>query len=428
MRDREKSGEAKRREAKRAGSIRRVVLIVLDSFGVGALPDAALYGDSGADTLGHIADSVPDFRLPNLARLGLFAIDGVHREPGRSDRNSAAGRRGDKPKGLVAKLAEKSTGKDTITGHWEIAGILTETPFRTYPDGFPEKFMRQFEKEIGIETLGNYPASGTEIIEVLGPEHEATGKPIVYTSADSVFQIAADVDVIPLEKLYEICTAARKLLVGEFACGRVIARPYRKDSNGKRIRTSDRKDYAVSPPQATMLDNISSAGKTVLAVGKIQDIFSGCGVTRSVHTEDNDDGVCKTLEALREDFDGLIFTNLVDFDSKYGHRRDPEGYARALSAFDRRLPELEAALREDDLLMLCADHGNDPTHSGWDHTREYIPFLAYSKRMEQGGAGAGKNLGVRSTFADIGATICDLLGVPETAIGESFGGEFDEHG
>ncbi len=412
------------------GEFRRVILIVLDSFGVGALPDAEAYGDAGANTLGHIADTVPTFRLPNLAELGLFAIDGVHRDPGLSDRKSSGGESGEiqeKQKGLVAKLAEKSKGKDTITGHWEIAGILTETPFRTYPDGFPKELMKRFEQEIGTETLGNYPASGTEIIEVLGPEHEATGKPIVYTSADSVFQIAADVDIIPLEKLYEICAAARRLLVGEFACGRVIARPYRKDENGKRLRTSDRRDYAVSPPQDTMLNKISDAGKTVFAVGKIHDIFNGCGVTRSVHTEDNEDGINKTLEALCEDFEGLIFTNLVDFDSKYGHRRDPEGYAKALEAFDRRLPELKAALREDDVLMLCADHGNDPTHSGWDHTREYIPFLAYSKRMEQGRAGAGRNLGIRSTFADIGATICDLLGVPGTVIGESFGGEFNEH-
>ena len=277
--------------------------------------------------------------------------------------------------------------------------------------------MEAFEAKIGVGCLGNYPASGTEIIEELGPDHEATGKPIVYTSADSVFQIAANTAVIPLARLYEICEAARELLQGEWACGRVIARPY-VIKDGVRIRTGDRKDYAVSPPQPTLLDKVSDTGKTVYAVGKISDIFNGRGVTRAVHTESNMDGVDKTLEALGQDFDGFIFTNLVDFDSKFGHRRDPEGYGRAIMEFDSRIPELLAALSEEDILMICADHGNDPVHSGWDHTREYIPLLVYGKNIR-----AGVNLGVRGTFADIGATICEYLGAAPTVIGESFLGE-----
>lgn len=311
-------------------------------------------------------------------------------------------------------MGEASKGKDTITGHWEIAGIYTDTPFKTYPDGFPAGFMKKFEEAIGRETLGNYPASGTEIIEKLGPEHEATGKPIVYTSADSVFQIAANTDVIPLEKLYEICSVARGLLVGDVACGRVIARPY-VIKDGKRVRTSDRKDYAVSPPEDTLLDKLRQAGKTVFAVGKIRDIFNGKGVTKSVHTDNNMDGVDKTIGAMKEDFDGFIFTNLVDFDSQYGHRRDPEGYGRCIEEFDARLPEIMAAMKDDDILMICADHGNDPVHSGFDHTREYVPILVYGATVK-----AGADMGIRKTFADAGATIADILGVEAPSIGESF--------
>lgn len=380
---------------------------MMDSMGVGALPDAGNYGDQGADTFGHIAEKMDSFSIPNLSRLGLGNISGV------ADGRFAVSR----PEGAYGKARELSIGKDTITGHWEIAGIETKTPFKTYPDGFPEAFIQAFEREIGVGTLGNYPASGTEIIEVLGEEHEATGKPIVYTSADSVFQIAANTDVIPLDRLYSICRTARRLLTGEWACGRVIARPYVLE-NGKRVRTSDRKDFAVSPGAETLLDKVSAAGGTVYAIGKISDIFNGQGVTKAVHTENNMDGVDKTIEALSEDFGGLIFTNLVDFDSKFGHRRDPEGYGKAIEEFDRRLPEIEGAMREEDLLIICADHGNDPVHSGWDHTREYVPILVYGKNVRE-----GVDLGVRDTFADIGASIADYLGAEATAIGTSFIGE-----
>lgn len=384
--------------------MKRVILIVADSMGIGELPDAELYGDSGADTLLHAAENTPGFAVPNLRRMGLGNIEG------------AAGGMltADEPQGAFGKMAEISKGKDTITGHWEIAGLETKVPFKTYPDGFPKEFMEAFEEKIGTACLGNYPASGTEIIETLGTEHERTGKPIVYTSADSVFQIAANTDVIPLGRLYEICEAARELLQGEWACGRVIARPYIIE-NGVRTRTGDRKDYAVSPPQPTVLDRISETGKTVYAVGKISDIFNGKGVSRSVHTENNMDGVDKTLEAMAEDFEGFIFTNLVDFDSKFGHRRDAEGYGRAIMEFDSRLPEIYAAMKDEDILMICADHGNDPSHSGWDHTREYVPVIAWGKPVK-----AGVNLGVRSSFADLGATICEYLDAERPEIGESF--------
>lgn len=384
--------------------MKRVTLVVLDSMGIGALPDAENYGDKGANTFGHIAENMEGFDIPNLKKLGLGNIEGV-----------AGGKFAvENPMGAFGKMGEVSKGKDTITGHWEISGIETKTPFKTYPDGFPKEFMDAFEEKIGVGCLGNYPASGTEIIEQLGAEHEATGKPIVYTSADSVFQIAANTDVIPLERLYEICQAARELLQGDWACGRVIARPYiLKD--GERVRTSDRKDYAVSPSGKTVLDNVSEAGKTVYAVGKISDIFNGQGVTKAVHTDNNMDGVDKTIEALKEDFDGFIFTNLVDFDSLYGHRRDAEGYGKAIMEFDARLPEIMDAMSDDDILMLCADHGNDPVHSGWDHTREYVPIVCWGKNVKEGAC-----IGVRKSFADVGATIADYLGADMTLIGESF--------
>ncbi len=385
--------------------IKRVTVIVLDSLGVGALSDAAAYGDAGADTLGHILDHYP-LDILRLRTMGLGNIE-----------NAAGGRLAvGRPIGAYGRFEEQSSGKDTITGHWEIAGICTQTPFQTYPDGFPAELMEAFSQAIGRGYLGNYAASGTEIIETLGAEHEKTGKVIVYTSADSVFQIAANTDVVPLAELYEICEKARALLTGKYACGRVIARPY-VIKDGKRTRTPDRRDYAVSPPEDTMLDLISRAGKTVYAIGKINDIFNGQGITRSVHTEDNDDGVTKTIEALGEDFEGLIFTNLVDFDSKYGHRRDVAGYGKALEEFDKRLPEIFMAMKPDDLLILCSDHGNDPAHTGWDHTREHILGLAVGKQVK-----TDVNLGTRKSFADIGATVTDILtdGKAKTAIGESF--------
>lgn len=385
--------------------IKRVALIVLDSLGVGELPDAECYGDRGADTLGHIVREYPEMSIPNLQKLGFGNIQGA-----------AGGALAlSQPSGSFGKLKEISKGKDTITGHWEIAGLYTEVPFKTYPDGFPGEFIGQFEKAIGRGVLGNCTASGTVIIEELGAEHEATGKPIVYTSADSVFQIAANTAVIPLEELYRICGIAREMLTGDWACGRVIARPYVLKEDGTRERTSDRRDYAVSPPEPTMLDHISAAGKETYAVGKIRDIFNGQGISQWVHTDDNMDGVDKTIQALEQDFEGLIFTNLVDFDSKYGHRRDPVGYGKAIEAFDRRLPEIVGAMKESDVLILCADHGNDPVHSGWDHTREHVPVVIFGNSIR-----SGVDLGIRESFADIGATVCDMLGAEKTAVGSSF--------
>ena len=319
------------------------------------------------------------------------------------------------PAGCFGRAAELSAGKDTTTGHWEIGGIETQVPFKTYPDGFPADFMAAFQDAIGVECIGNYPASGTAIIEDLGPEHEATGKPIVYTSADSVLQIACNIDVVPLERLYEICRIARELLVGEWACGRVIARPYIINEAGERERTSDRRDYAVTPPEDTILDRISQAGLEMYGVGKIGDIFNEKGLTTNIHTKSNMDGVDKTIEALAMDFEGFIFTNLVDFDSKYGHRRDPIGYGRCIEEFDRRIPEILDAMGEEDILMITADHGNDPAAEGTDHTREYVPILVYGKKCRK-----GINLGTLDSFAAIGATVCDLLGVEGPNIGKSF--------
>lgn len=384
--------------------MKRVIVIVLDSLGVGALKDAESYGDKGADTFGHIVAAMPNINIPNLQKIGFCNIGSAA-----SGKLAVAN-----PTGSFGRLKERSKGKDTITGHWEIAGLLTDTPFKTYPDGFPKPFMDRYEAEIGIGTLGNYAASGTEIIEELGPEHEKTGKPIVYTSADSVFQIAANVDVVPLVILYHYCEVARRLLVGEYACGRVIARPY-KLMDGKRERTSDRKDYAVSPSGETILDKIVQKGKTVYAVGKISDIFNNTGITESVHTVSNMDGVDKTIEGMALDFEGLIFTNLVEFDSKYGHRRDPVGYGRAIEDFDARLPEIIDAMKKEDVLILCADHGNDPIHSGWDHTREHIPVVIYGGEIK-----GGTNLGTGESFADIGATIAEILSTDQLEIGESF--------
>ncbi len=388
---------------------RRAVLIVLDSLGAGGMPDAAEYGDEGASTINHIAEKLPSLSIPNLAGMGYSMIEGVNVPVSGSGAPVKAS-------GAYGRAAEKSAGKDTITGHWEIAGLITETPFRTFTDtGFPEGFIKAFEERIGTGVLGNYAVSGTEIIEKLGEEHKATGKPIVYTSADSVFQIAANTSVVPLERLYEMCEIAREMLKGDLLVGRVIARPF-VEKDGVYTRTSDRKDYALSPPSPTILDFISGAGLYVHAIGKISDIFNGAGITSSVHTTDNDDGIDKTVAAMRDMRDsGLIFTNLVDFDSKYGHRRDPEGYGRAIEAFDKRLPEILAAAGPQDILIMCADHGNDPTYKGWNHTREYVPVLAYG-----GSVTADVNLGTLATFADIGASICDYLGVECRCCGRSF--------
>ncbi len=386
--------------------IKRAIIIVLDSLGVGELPDAEKYGDKGADTLGHILDHCPQLKIPNLQKMGMGNIT-----------DAAGGRlRIEQPDGVYGRFREKSAGKDTMTGHWEIAGLYTPKPFKTYPDGFPQELMEEFSRQTGRGWLGNWSASGTESIRLLGEEHERTGKVIVYTSADSVFQVAANIDVVPLEELYSICEKARALFPGQYDCGRIIARPYVLQPDGRRVRTPDRRDYSVAPPEDTMLDMIRADGKEVYAVGKIHDIFNGKGITRSVHTTSNDDGVTKTVEAVEQDFEGLIFTNLVDFDSKYGHRRHPEEYGRAIEEFDARLPEIRQAMKPDDMLILCSDHGNDPVHSGWNHTREHIFGLMAGDQLKK-----GCDLGTRDTFADIGATVTDILteGRKKTPIGES---------
>ena len=386
--------------------MKRAIILILDSLGIGALPDAVDYGDEGADTLGHIAEKADNFNPVNLKKLGIGNIEGV---------NEAVGRVEDSL-GCFARLAEKSIGKDTTTGHWEIAGLYTDVPFKTYPEGFPRKFIELLEERIGRKVIGNYPASGTEIIELLGPEHEETGKPIVYTSADSVFQVACNTAVVPLEELYEICEIAREMLTGDWACARVIARPYIINAEGKRERTSDRKDYSVKPPERTLLNYVQDSGQVSATIGKISDIFDAYGVDVGIHIDNNMDGVDRCLQALATDFNGLLFINLVEFDSKYGHRRNVQGYADAIMEFDERLPEILAALKKDDIIIITADHGNDPAAPGTDHTREYVFMLAYGALLKK-----GVNLGTRCSFADIAATCAEYLELEEKPpIGESF--------
>lgn len=381
----------------------RICLIVLDSVGFGELPDASEFGDEGANTLRHIAEAC-GLSLPHLSRMGLANIADLPENPAVSQ-----------PAGCYGKMKEISVGKDTMTGHWEIMGLRITIPFKTYPNGFPKELLRLLELETGRSIIGNIPASGTEIIAELGEQQMKTGAWIVYTSADSVLQIAAHEDIIPLEELYRGCEAARRLtLQDEYAVGRVIARPY-IGKPGHFVRTEHRHDYAVKPPASTVMNFIQEAGLDCIAIGKINDIYSGEGVTDSVHTQNNEAGIEQTIQTMKSDFHGLSFTNLVDFDSLYGHRRDPAGYGKALEQFDRRLPELQACLREEDLLIITADHGNDPTHSGTDHTREYVPLLAWSPAMK-----AGKSLGNRSTYADAGATIADNFQVQAPQNGVSF--------
>lgn len=383
--------------------MKRVIVIVLDSVGIGELPDAARYGDEGSNTLGNIAAKVKDFKLPNLQRLGLGNIDDIR-----------GFEKIDSPVGCFGRMAEKSAGKDTTTGHWEIMGIVMSNPFPTYPNGFPEEIISKFEQAIGTSTLGNIPASGTKIIEELGQEHMETGYPIVYTSADSVFQIAAHEDIIPVERLYEICQIARNILTGDHAVGRVIARPFIGEP-GNFTRTDRRRDFSLDPIHETVLDYAVEKGLKVKAVGKIVDIFNGRGVTQSIHTQDNMDGVDKTIDFIKEDFGGIIFTNLIDFDMLYGHRNDVEGYAKALVQFDARVPEIIGALKEEDILIITGDHGCDPTTPSTDHSREYVPLLVYGKKLRQ-----GVNLGTRATFADVGASIAEYLGVKKPREGTSF--------
>lgn len=382
----------------------RITLIVLDSVGIGELPDAADYGDKGSHTLGHIVEKVPGLALPNLRRLGLGNIAPLaHWEQETS------------PQGYYGKMAEVSLGKDTMTGHWELTGLRIDTPFRTFPDGFPAELLNAFEEETGRAIIGNKPASGTEILDELGEEQMKSGAWIVYTSADSVFQLAAHEDVIPLEELYNACRIARRLTMKEqFSVGRVIARPY-IGQPGAFKRTSNRHDYAVKPPEPTVLNTLKLNGLDVIAIGKINDIFSGEGITQAFPTKSNAHGIEMTLKEMQSDFRGLLFTNLVDFDSLYGHRRDPVGYGRALEEFDEALPDLMGVMKSDDLLIITADHGNDPVHSGTDHTREYVPLLVWSPGL----TGSGK-LEFRSTFADIAATVADNFGASYTTHGKSF--------
>ena len=381
---------------------KKAILIVLDSVGIGALEDAAAYGDAGADTLGHIINTCHP-NLPNLMAMGLGNIDGAS-FPGAVAAPTAA----------YGRLREVSAGKDTTTGHWEIAGVQLSRPFPTFPNGFPQEFISRFEQAVGRQTIGNKPASGTAILDELGEEHIATGKLIVYTSADSVFQIAANEAVVPLEELYRVCEIAREMLRDELEVGRVIARPFVGERAGAFKRTGGRRDFSAMPPE-TMCDVLAAAGKTVYGVGKIEDIFGHRGITQSNHAAGNPACMEATFAAMKEDFDGLLFVNLVDFDMVYGHRRDVQGYARALEEFDRQLPQIQALMGDEDMLVLTADHGCDPCHTGTDHTREHTPLLVWGRGLRP-----GVNLGTRQTYADISATVLDFFGMDKKLKGTSF--------
>lgn len=394
----------------RKSGINRVTCIVLDSLGAGELPDAELYGDTGSNTLGNLSKAVGGLRLPHLESLGLgniVAIEGVKPQ--------------EEPQAAYGRMAEMSPGKDTTTGHWEIAGLILEQPFPTFPQGFPRELIEEFERRIGKKTLGNIVASGTQIIEDLGPEHQKTGFPIVYTSADSVFQIAAHEEVIPLEELYRICKIAREMLQGPCAVGRVIARPF-VGTPGSYRRTPNRHDYSLPPVGPTMLDRVKEAGLEVIGVGKIYDIFVGSGVTRSYPSTSNLDGINKIKQMLSDrSWQGLLVANLVDFDSLWGHRNDCAGYAAALEEFDRELVKIQELMKSDDLLIITADHGCDPTTASTDHSREYVPILVYGDKVKK-----GVNLGVRPTFADLGATVVDVLEAKPLPAGSSMAGMFLE--
>ncbi len=376
--------------------MKRVFLIVLDSFGIGQMPDADAYGDVGTNTIGSCATS-EFFHMPNMQKLGLFHIDGV----------DVAGRvlPEGRPLARIARMQEMSKGKDTTIGHWEIAGLISKSPLPTYPEGFPQEVLDAFSEKTGRGVLCNKPYSGTEVIKVYGDEHVKTGNLIVYTSADSVFQIAAHEDVVPVEQLYEYCRIAREILVGEHGVGRVIARPFIGE-NGNYTRTPRRHDFSLQPPAQTMLTALSQAGKDVIGVGKINDIFAGAGITEYTYTSGNAEGIEKTMEYLKKDFEGLCFINLVDYDMLYGHRNDIDGYAKALAYFDVKLPQIMESMREEDILIITADHGCDPGYTqSTDHSREYTPCLIYGASVK------AENLGTRGTFADIGATVLDYLGV-----------------
>lgn len=381
--------------------MKRVFLIVLDSVGIGEMPDAADYGDLGTNTLKSAAQSTY-FHMPNMKKMGLFNIDGIDWAEGTA-----------RPMASVARMKEASRGKDTTIGHWEIAGHISKEPLPVYPEGFPKELLDEFSRQTGRGVLCNLPYSGTEVIKKYGDEHVRTGKLIVYTSADSVFQIAAHEEVVPVETLYEYCRIARKLLTGKHGVGRVIARPF-IGADGNYTRTTRRHDFSLEPPGTTMLDQIVENGQEVLAVGKIKDIFAGRSISRYVYTTGNADGIVKTLEYMDEDFNGLCFVNLVDYDMLYGHRNDVDGYAKALTYFDEQLPSILAKLREDDILMITADHGCDPAYTvSTDHSREHTPFLMYGKKITP------VNYGTRESFSDIGATVLDYLGIPSKISGTS---------
>ncbi|MFC5449996.1 phosphopentomutase [Paenibacillus aestuarii] len=383
----------------------RISVIVLDSVGIGELPDAANFGDQGSHTLEHICQQVPEIKLPNLTSLGLGNIAPLSAIP-----------KMEKPQAFYGKMNEISVGKDTMTGHWELMGLKVEVPFQVYPKGFPDELIAKFEELTGRKVIGNKPSSGTDILDEYGEEQMRTGAWIVYTSADSVLQIAAHEDIIPLEELYHGCEIARELTLNDpYMVGRVIARPY-IGQPGAFTRTSNRHDYALEPFGDTVLNRLNDQGYTVISVGKINDIFTGKGIQESHPTKSNVDGILTTIDLLKRPFKGLLFTNLVDFDSLYGHRRDPMGYAACLEEFDQYLPELMQQTGEKDLLIITADHGNDPTAPGTDHTREYVPILIYSPKLSSNTA----SIGIRNTYADLAATIADNFGVAKTDIGESF--------
>ena len=381
--------------------MKRVFLIVLDSFGIGEMEDAASYGDLGTNTLRSVSSS-SFFHMPNMKKMGLFNIDGVDCEDGVSN-----------PKASIARMKEASKGKDTTIGHWEIAGLISDHPMPTYPDGFPQEVLDEFTKKTGRGVLCNKPYSGTKVIQDYGQEHIDTGKLIVYTSADSVFQIAAHEEVVPVETLYEYCKIARQILVGKHGVGRVIARPF-IGKDGVYERTPKRHDFSLIPPKDTMLDVLKDGGYDVIGVGKIYDIFAGKGITEYTYTEGNADGIEKTLQYLKKDFEGLCFINLVDFDMLYGHRNDIDGYAKALSYFDEKLPEIMKELREDDILMITADHGCDPGYTvSTDHSREHTPFIMYGKKITP------KNHKTRERFSDIAATVLDYFDLDSKIMGDS---------
>jgi phosphopentomutase len=383
--------------------IDRIIIIVLDSVGIGELPDAYKFGDKGSNTLVNTAKAVGGLNVPNLESFGLGKIGDI---PGVSKEVDA--------KAFYGKMIEASAAKDTTSGHWEIMGVITEKPFPTYPEGFPDDVIKAFTTAIGRPILGNKTASGTEIIKELGEEHIKTGYPIVYTSADSVFQIAACEDVTPIESLYEMCDCARNILKGEHNVGRVIARPFIVE-NGIYTRTERRRDFSLLPPEETVLDKAVKKGYEVVGVGKIGDIFAHRGLTREIHATNNRDGVLKTIESVREDFKGIIFTNLIDFDMRYGHRNNPEGYAEALESFDKSLPEIVDALKAGDVIIITADHGCDPTTLSTDHSREYVPLLVFGKKLNK-----PRPLGIRNSFADVGATVSEALLELRLDKGESF--------